>query len=99
MEVFKHMQPTEEELFAIQKRIDKDKTKKKVIKIGTVALTTAATIACFFLSGGAATALALTAKAGATTIAAAGGIALSADALALSLENERMVYASMYGAY
>ncbi|MBN1617695.1 MAG: hypothetical protein JW875_10335 [Spirochaetales bacterium] len=51
MEVFKHMQPTEEELFAIQKRIDKDKTKKKVIKIGTVALTTAATIACFFLSG------------------------------------------------
>ena len=95
--VLERMNPTEEELAAIEQKMISDQKKENRFKIGTVALSAAATIACFFLSGGAATALRLAAKAGAVTVATAGGIVMGVDELANALETERMVYASMYG--
>lgn len=95
--VLERMQPTVEELAAIERKMESDKKKENRFKIGTVGLSAAATIACFFLSGGAATALQLAAKAGAVTVATAGGIVMGVDELANALETERMVYASMYG--
>lgn len=95
--VLERMKPNARELAAIERKMESDRKKRKRFKIGTVALSTAATIACFFLSGGAATALQLAARAGAVTVATAGGIVMGVDELANALETERMVYASMYG--
>ena len=95
--VLERMKPNGRELAAIERKMESDRKRKKRFKIGTVALSTAATIACFFLSGGAATALQLAARAGAVTVATAGGIVMGVDELANALETERMVYASMYG--
>ncbi|HOX65876.1 MAG TPA: hypothetical protein PLB79_08670, partial [Thermotogota bacterium] len=95
--VLERMKPNARELAAIERKMESDRKRKKRFKIGTVALSTAATIACFFLSGGAATALQLAARAGAVTVATAGGIVMGVDELANALETERMVYASMYG--
>ncbi|OQB01245.1 MAG: hypothetical protein BWY20_02389 [Spirochaetes bacterium ADurb.Bin215] len=94
--VLERMKPNARELAAIEQKMISDQKKENRFKIGTVALSAAATIACFFLSGGAATALQLAAKAGAVTVATAGGIVMGVDELANALETERMVYASMY---